>query len=134
MSQLINVPLSEAQKMAAAPLELARLQAAELIQAGDVAGANRAIAEGIAQSASFQAQIQVSPQQAALGAVQPPAPAAITAPVAPELPRFVSSPRTMGEEMMARAWRSNQERRTAEDAGAAMTDLSRPMGLRPSRR
>jgi hypothetical protein len=131
MPELVNIPVSAYQELAKAPLRLAELEAAEMVRRGDVAGAIRHLSVAAEQSAAQRAQ--VAQQVAPPATVQPTTPAAPAAPIAPEPPAFVTNPRTMGEQVMARAWQANQERRTAEDAGAALTDLSRPMGLKPRR-
>jgi hypothetical protein len=70
--------------MAAAPLRIAQIEAAQMTRAGDIAGANRRLAEGVRQSAAIRSQA-IAPQQ--------PAPPPTTGPLAaPGTPPPVPSP------------------------------------------
>jgi hypothetical protein len=82
----VSVPQEEFDKMASVPLRLAQLEAAQMVRAGDVAGANARIAAGVAESAAFrsqavaQAAAQQQAQQQPAQAQQQPVPAPPQAP------------------------------------------------------
>jgi hypothetical protein len=139
MSELVNVPMSEVEKMLSAPLELARLEASRLVQAGDVAGANRRIAEGIDQSAAMRAQI--ARQQAAppVPGQPTPADAALTPEqrVAGTLQRRLEPYSSFVRSMMPPQMRDRLIRQAEEDAGIVRDprfDPTQPFGLGPASR
>jgi hypothetical protein len=140
MSQLVNVPMSAVEKMLSAPLELARLDAARMVQAGDTAGASRRIAEGVAESTALRAQI-AQQQAAPAPAIQPATPSASAAPTAPLaapgtppphgpiIPTEMEPGENMGQFYIRRATAARQ----AAAAPDGRFDLSRPLGLRSRR-
>jgi hypothetical protein len=122
--QMVNVPLEHFNRLVAAPLELAKAEAGELLRRGDTAGANARIAQGIEQSASLRTQA-LAQQHAA-----PPAAAPLAAPGTPA-PHPVPAPRNVSEAMI----REHRERQAARTPGGdPRMDMSVPFGMRPSRR
>ena len=131
---VVNIPVAHFEEMAAAPLKIAQIEAADMMRRGDVAGANQRIADGVAKSAAMRAQV-LTQQQAA--PAQPAAPTVNERPAAApglDVPGFVQNPRTAGEAMMARAWRANQEKKAAEAGRDPRRDPTLPFFLGRSQR
>lgn len=143
--QLVNIPMERFEELAAAPLRLAQVDAARLMQAGDLAGANRAIAAGISQSTAIRSQF--GGQQAATVPPSPVAAAPPASPVSPAPGAPLASPGTPppvtappipveqlpDESLGAFFIRRGAAQRQATQVADGRFDLSRPMGLRPRR-
>jgi hypothetical protein len=113
--QIVGVPKEVFDQIAAAPLRLAQIEAADMMRRGDTAGANARIAAGVAQSAAIHAQAAAS---------APPAPAA-PAPAPPPPP----APRNLSEAFIARY----RQQQALLPSGDPRQDMSLPFGL-PGRR
>lgn len=140
MSEQVNIPREQFEEIAAAPLRIAQMDANRLMQAGDVAGANRRLAEGVAESTAIRSQIVA--QSAPAPPAHPAAPAAAPAPVAllaaPGTPPPVTAPPVPTEQLADESLGAFFIRRGVAQRQAAQSldgrlDLSRPMGLRPRR-
>lgn len=137
--QVVNIPRERFEEMASAPLRIAQMDANKLMQAGDVAGANRRLAEGVAESAAIRSQIV--PQSAATSPANPAAPAAAPVPVSPLAspgtppPHVPAIPAEQlpGESLGAFYVRRGQAIRQAAQGVDGQFDLSRAMGLRSRR-
>jgi hypothetical protein len=121
---LVNVPREAFERMATAPLELARLEAAEFLRRGDTAGANAKITEGVAQSAAIRAQAAAQQQ-----AQQQPAPA--QQPAAQPPPQALPAPRNASEYMIQRYKEHQASLVRAEDP---RLDMRQSYGLTPLRK
>lgn len=141
--QVVNIPRERFEELASAPIQLAQMEAARMVGAGDVAGANRRIAEGVAQSAAMRAQLATQQPAAQSPVVQPATPAAPTAsagaPLAapgspiPHVAPIPTEPmhgENLGQFYIRRGSALRQAAQVAADGQLALSDLSRPMGLR----
>lgn len=129
-NQLVNVPAAEFERIAAAPMTLARLDADDLLRRGNVAGASARLEAGLAESAAIRAQAMGGqPAPVAPAAVQPVAPTPAVAPplASPGSPFPFPVPPALAA---MRPPNSGPAGTTAEDIASSRFDLGRPMGLR----
>lgn len=140
--QLVNIPRERFEELAAAPLRLSQVEAARLMQAGDVDGANRRLAQGVSESAAIRSQF--GGQQPATLPTTPAAAAPVVPPAAPVPGAPLASPGTPppvvappvppteqlpGESLGQFYLRRGAALRQATQMADGRFDLSRPMGL-----
>lgn len=142
---VVNIPRERFEQLASAPLQLAQMEAADMVRRGDVLGATRHLQAAVEQDAARRAQI-AQQQPAAPPAVQQPAAPPPTAPAAPvpplaapgtppphasvAIPTEMEPGETMGQFYVRRGAAVRQAAAAAPDG---RFDLGLPFGLRPVR-